>query len=359
MTRPMEINLKPVDRRSFFRLGAIAAGYTGLAIAGGSILEACGSSVASTSAAATLTSVGIQFNYLENVQFGGSFLAKQEGYYKAEGFDVTLLPGGADVSVEPVVVAGKAFVGISHTADCIPAIINGAPLTVIGAGYQRNPNCVVSKASAPITTPTDMVGKRIGVDPPSASLFDAFRKANGLENANIDVVTVGYDLQPLIDGEIDGKIAYITNEPIILEEQGIKTAVLAFYANNLPFMEELYVARTADVNNPATLKQLGAFMRAEAMGWAKAVTDPVLAATVATDIYGKSQNLSLSQQELEAKAQIPFVSTPDTEAHGLFWMTNSNIARTLRSLAIGGVHGQASFFSNKVLREAYSGGPVV
>ena len=41
-------------------------------------------------------------------QFAGYYVAKAKGYYKAVGLDVTIKPGGPDISPEQVVLGGQA-----------------------------------------------------------------------------------------------------------------------------------------------------------------------------------------------------------------------------------------------------------
>src|SRR5579864_8997177 len=173
-----------VSRRQLLRRGAQAAALLGMAGGLGGLVAACspsstsgGAPAATTAPAAAtaapaaatavpaaataappaaapantaagtngaLTPVSIQYCYLLNVQFAGSYFASANGYYKAAGVDVTMLPGGPSIAPEPVVVSGQALVGVTHTAEAIGAIINGADLQVIGATFQKNPTCIVS-----------------------------------------------------------------------------------------------------------------------------------------------------------------------------------------------------------------------
>ena len=137
----------PMSRRQLLGRGAKLVGAVALAGALPEILAACGSGTSASSssgaAAASSTSlpnVNLQLVYLENVQFAGSFFAETKGYYKDAGVNVTLLPGGPNLAPEPIVESGRALVGITHTAEAIQAIINGADLKIIGAGFQKKSN---------------------------------------------------------------------------------------------------------------------------------------------------------------------------------------------------------------------------
>ena len=106
-----------LSRRRF--LGGAAAG--GAILLGGSTVVAgpCGddddgsttpttttAAATTTTAAATTTtamamqSVNLQMSWLDSVQFGGSYIADERGYYERFGLDVTLLPGGPGVPVD-------------------------------------------------------------------------------------------------------------------------------------------------------------------------------------------------------------------------------------------------------------------
>jgi ABC-type nitrate/sulfonate/bicarbonate transport system substrate-binding protein len=355
------------SRRSALKSFGVAAA----AVWGASALSACSSSSSTTAAGATTTGVAatvagssapgalvstaIQLAYLKNVQFAGSFFAEEKGYYAAGGLQVDILSGGPNLAVEPVVASGKALVGITHTAELAQSVSNGAKLTCIGAGFQKNPFCIVSLDKAPISKPSDMIGKKIGVSATNQPVWKAFLKANNLDESKINVVTVQFDPTPLASGEIDGLVAFYTNEPIVLEVQGIKTHSMLLNDFGYPLLEDLYIARTADLADATKRKQIVALMTAEAKGWQDAVADPQQAATLAVTKYGKDLKLDMNQQVLDMKAQNELVISPDTKAHGLFWMTDAAIASTINSLKLGGVTADPSLFTNDVLTDVYQG----
>ncbi len=351
-----------LSRRSLFGKGAKLVGAAALAGAIPEILAACGSGSATTatSAVATttaaLTKVSLQLVYLENVQFAGSYFAMERGYYKKQGLDVTLLPGGPNLAPEPIVVSGTALVGITHTAEAIQAINNGADIKVIGAGFQKSPTCIASRASAPIHNPQEMVGKKIGVSASNQPIWESFLKANNMTAARIDVVTVGFDPTPLATGEIDGLMAFYTNEPIVLKLQGVPTYAFLLNDFNYPLIEDIYIAKTSNLSDPVMRKQIVGLMTGESMGWSDVLKNPDEAANLAVTKYGASLKLNPAQQKLDAQEQNAFVSDANTDKYGLFWMTPETVAGTIKSLGIGNVIATPSMFTNEILAEIYHGG---
>ena len=353
---------RKLSRRSLFGKGAKLVGVAALAGAIPEFLAACGSGSATTatSAVATttaaLTKASLQLVYLENVQFAGSFLAMENGYYKKQGLDVTLLPGGPNLAPEPIVVSGTALVGITHTAEAIQAINNGADIKIIGAGFQKSPTCIASRASAPIHNPQEMIGKKIGISASNQPIWESFLKANNMTAAGIDVVTVGFDPTPLATGEIDGLMAFYTNEPIVLKLQGVPTYAFLLNDFNYPLVEDIYIVKTSNLSDPVMRKQIVGLMTGESMGWSDVLKNPDQAANLAVTKYGASLKLNPAQQKLDAEEQNAFVSDANTDKYGLFWMTPETIAGTIKSLGIGNVTATPSMFTNEILAEIYHGG---
>ncbi len=347
----------PMTRRSMLRRsGAAALG----ALLAPELLGGLGSVWAPAASASTmpLAKVSLQLCYLENVQFAGSLLALSKGYYAAQGLDVTVLPGGPNLAPEPVVVSGKALVGITHTDEGVQAIVNGAPLTVIGAAFQKSPTCIVSKASKPIRTPQDMMGKTIGISDTNLPIWTAFLKAEKIDPSSIKVNTVEFSTQPLADGQIDGLMGNYTNEPIALDVQGVPTYAFLLADFGYPIVDDIYIARTADLADPVKRQQIVGIMKGEALGWKAALASPHTAATLAVDVYGKSLGLIFEQEYKAVIADRSLVTTAGTAAHGLFWMSSETVASSVRSMVLGGTKAKASMFTNEILAEVYKNGPI-
>src|SRR5579884_1384697 len=224
------------------------------------------------------TPVNFQLGWIANVENMGEFMADDKGYYSAEGLDMTLTPGGPAVSVEPLVVSGKALVGLSGVDVVARARKQGAKLKIIAATYQKNPSAVMSLASKPIRTPKDLVGKKLGLQQSGVPVYDAFFKVNGIDPKSVTIVPVQFDPAPLVSGQVDAFASFQTNQPIQLQLQGIKTVtfLLADYNFNI-WQDVLEVTEEtlADKDKRATVVKT---LRATIKGWQDAVADPVAAA---------------------------------------------------------------------------------
>ncbi len=319
------------------------------------------SSAPSASGEAMAASYGdltLQLSWIKNEEFSGEFFADSNGYYLDAGFDsVTLVPGPSTGVAE--LVSGTVDVALSDAVSIGSAVANeGAPLKIIGTTYQKNPFTVLSLADGGnILTAEDLKGKKIGVQDSNTSLFLALLAANGISPDELTIVPVQYDPAPLTNGEVDGFIAYLTNESITVAAAGYDTVNLPFADNGLPFVAEtVTVTDDAIANNREALK---AFLYAEIMGWTDAVNDPEAGAKLAVETYGADLGLNLDNSIAGAVKQAEeLVVSDETVANGLFSISDELQAATIASLAGAGIILEASdLFDLSLLAEVYAEHP--
>ncbi|MEY2826710.1 MAG: hypothetical protein RLZZ122_1074, partial [Actinomycetota bacterium] len=180
--------------------------------------------------------LGVQFSWIKNAEFAGEYFADANGYYQQAGFSSVNFIAGPTATAA-VVLSGEVLVGLSDAIAVTPVILEeGAPLKIIGATYQKNPFTILSlKDGGNIQTPQDLIGKRIGVQAGgNETLFDALLAANGIDASQVTKVPVEYDPAPLVNGEVDGFLAYVTNESITVQNLGYEVTNLLFAENGLP-----------------------------------------------------------------------------------------------------------------------------
>ena len=303
--------------------------------------------------------LNIQLSWIKNSEFAGQFMAVENGYYTEAGFSsVNLIAGPAATEAE--VLSGNALVGIANPISTAPVIISeGAPLKIIGTTYQKNPFTILSlKNGANIVTVQDLIGKKIGVQAgPNETLFDALLKANGISQSQVTKVPVQYDPAPLVNGEVDGFLAYVTNESFVVENAGNPVTNLLFADNGLPFVTESFVVtQESIVNNRAALK---AFLYATIRGWKAAIADSKAGADLALTKFGKDLGLNADKEYYQSKTQNEIlVQTDETAANGLFTISQSMIDLNLKTLKAAGYEITADeLFDLTLLEEVYAEHP--
>jgi len=126
------------------------------------LLAAC----TSASPSASLKAVRLQLQWLDQAQFAGYYAAAAQGYYAAEGLEVTFLPGGGDVVPQQV---GSAANGPEFTIAWVPKVLQAreadSDLVQIAQMFQRAGTRSVSWKSAGITKVSDWKNLKIGAWP--------------------------------------------------------------------------------------------------------------------------------------------------------------------------------------------------
>ena len=91
------------------------------------------------------TAVTIQLKWLPQAQFMGYYVAKAKGYYDEAGLDVTITPGGGDISETTAVSNGTVDFGVTWVANLTSANAGGMELLQVAQVYQRSGLTLVYK----------------------------------------------------------------------------------------------------------------------------------------------------------------------------------------------------------------------
>lgn len=322
-------------RRQFIKASGMAAG---LALSG-PLLAACGKDEGGSSGTATVTN---QLSWIKNVEFGGHWIADDQGYFKEQSIQPKWITGGPNAPrSEGVVVGGQADVGMSSFMETtVRAIIEGAPIKIVGAFFQHSPLALMSTQARPIRTAADMTGKRLGGPPFLEPNIDSLFRANGMKVDYKFVPVGGTEPDPLLNNEIDALYVFITNQPLIYEEAAKEKPVLLLDSeNNFDVYSSIYFARTEDIQG-ARRDALVRFFRGLVKGWEHNLDDPDLGARLAVEKFGKGLGLSLEQQAQENRIQNTLGIGDVTQEKGLLWLSQDFIEqKAYKSFEAAGLKG--------------------
>ncbi|NDZ92823.1 ABC transporter substrate-binding protein [Streptomyces sp. SID6673] len=336
---------RPVDRRGFLR-GALGVGA--LALGGTAVLSACGGGTASQAATSGGTSGSLQTGWVPTVEQAGSYIADSRGYYRDAGIDLGILSGGPNTAVDSVVISGKALIGNSNTDIVADMITNGAPVKVIGARFQTSPFCAYSLADRAITSPRELVGKRVGCAAGNEGAFKTFLGLNGLSLSDVTLVPVQFDPAPTANGEVDAQVGFSIDQPATLRAQGHDVHTMLFSDFGYNILSSALFATTQSIEAQPDL--LASFLTGERRGWQDNVKDPAEGARLAVDVYGKNTGLDLKQQTLASQGTTALVVSDDVPASDILALTDTAIAGNIATLAKAGVHISANdLFDTSIL----------
>src|SRR5207302_7568808 len=119
-----------------------------------------GLSLATAQAADPVT---IQLKWVAQAQFAGYFVAKEKGFYKDAGLDVTIKAGGPDVAPPQVIAGGGADVVVDWMPSALASREKGVPLVNISQTFKRSGLELTCRADTCIKTPIDLKDKPIWI----------------------------------------------------------------------------------------------------------------------------------------------------------------------------------------------------
>jgi len=292
--------MNPSTRRRFLKHGAL-----GLAAAG------TGLSLFAPQRAGAAAKVVIKYDWLmSNGQIGDVVAAKQ-GFFQAEGLDVEFSPGGPNSATVPPVVTGQALMGqFSDSAQLLLARSSGVPVKILACGFRMAPFAFYSLPKAPIRTVSDMIGKRIGIQPTARFVLDAILEKNQIDPAKLTITNIGFDMTPLTTGQVDAVTGWITNTQA-LSIIGPDRIDLMMKDTGLPSYANVYFATDDALANRS--EDIAKVMRAIAKGWAWTHDHPEEAVKLTVEAYPQL-DLAIELQTVPRILQLSFDA--DTAKNG-------------------------------------------
>ena len=91
------------------------------------------------------TDITIQLKWLPQAQFMGYYVAKDKGFYEEAGLNVTIVPGGGDISETTAVYTGQVDFGVTWVSNLIAANAGGMGLLEVAQVFQRSGLVLVYK----------------------------------------------------------------------------------------------------------------------------------------------------------------------------------------------------------------------
>jgi NitT/TauT family transport system substrate-binding protein len=262
----------------FVLAALLAAALLALAACGGDDDdEAAGDTAASTQR----DEVTLQLKWVTQAQFAGYYAAKEKGYYDEENLDVTIKPGGPDITPEQVVASGGAEFGINWMPSLLATRDKGGDLVNIAQVFARSAMLELTWKDSNISSFSQMKGKKVGVwcCGNEFELLAALRK-NGIEptdKSDVTMVNQPFDMNLLLQRQVDAAAAMTYNELAqVLAQKNPKTGEqYTFEDLNVLSMEDAGTAMLedgvfvrgdwiADENNQDIAER---FLRASFRGW--------------------------------------------------------------------------------------------
>jgi len=210
--------------------------------------------------------VSLQLAWLHQFQFAGYYMAKERGFYEETGLDVELREYRSGMNVFNEVVEGRADFGVGRSS-MIRYDSSGKKVVMLAAIFQSSPNVLLALEDSNIKYVKDFKNKFImktteAID--NASIT-AMLKSHDINLEDLHYVEHSFDLNDLIDKNVDLYAAYISNEPYTLQKRGIKYRVFSPADDGFDFYSDiLFTSRKYLENHHEIVKK---FREASLKGW--------------------------------------------------------------------------------------------
>lgn len=221
-----------------------------------------------------LTHVRLPMGFIPDPQYAPFYVAMDKGYYAEEGIEVEY-----DYSFE---TDGVALVGANELQfalvsgeQVVLARAQGLPLVYVLEWFQKFPIAVVSKASAGINSPADLVGRNVGLPGFFGASYVGYvglLSANGLEQADVNANEIGFNqVESLLTDQSEAVVGYANNEPVQLMARGEDVNVL-YVADYIDMVANGVITNEETIANNPELVQ--GFVRATLRGLADTLANP-------------------------------------------------------------------------------------
>ena len=238
------------------------------------------SSAADTASGGALTDVKLQLQWFTQAQFAGYIAALDKGFYEAQGLNVEILQGGADIVPQTVLAGGQADYAIAWVPKALQSREQGAAITDVGQVFQKSGTRQVSFKDKSITTAADLKDKVVGNwgYGNEFELFAGMTKAGLDPAADVQLTQQQFDMNGLLSGDIDAAQAMIYNEYAqVLEAENPDTGalytaddfnVIDWNTEGTAMLQDAIWADTAKLaDDPAYQETTVKFLTASYQGW--------------------------------------------------------------------------------------------
>ncbi len=265
-----------------------------------------------TVSAQAADSVTIRLKWFHQAQFAGFYVAKDKGFYTSAGLDVDIQPGGPDFPAIQMVAGGNEQFGVTGADQILIARSKGVPVVALAVIYRRNPFVLFSLEKSGIKTPTDYVGKNVGVKIGGNEelIYRAVLAKAKIDKSKLNEIPVKFDLAPLLSGAVDVWPGYLINEVLAAREKGFGVNIVSpsDYGIDL-YADTLFTTEKMLAEKPEVVRK---FVTATLEGWAAAIKSPEDAARITVKV---GSNLTYEHELAMMKASVPLLQ-PDSSPVG-------------------------------------------
>jgi NitT/TauT family transport system substrate-binding protein len=266
----------------------------------------------------------IRMKWLPQGSFAGYYVALEKGFYRDEGIDLDIVPGGPNLLTENLVATEADTFGLSGGTDSVfVARDKGMPVVCFGLAHQITPFLFVARKDGPVTTLRDMKGKRVVAWFTGANYVLAGMLAKaGLAADDVNIQPQQVSVTPFTNGDVDVCAATVYNELYTIEQrlgpENLRTFVAEDQGITVP-RDTLITSEKIMRDNPT---MAAGIIRASIKGWKQVFANPAGAVDTLLKI---APTLDRAHQEFSLRENQRLLTAGSASEQGLLWLDMTSI----------------------------------
>jgi NitT/TauT family transport system substrate-binding protein len=252
------------------------------------------------------------------------FVARDKGFYAAEGLEVEIQEGSGSTTVSQLVANATSPVAYVDAATMMRGITNGMPIRAVGVTLQQSPMAFIYRADAARPTKiSEIKGSRIAITAGDASLaiFTAFMGKLGMKLEDVQMITVANPAskeQAVLAKQADALLGYFMDQgPRMQLQTGVKMGWTRLYdMAGVTTLSSAIITNNNWIKEPKNQDALRRFLRASQRGWQYSFDNRAEAATIfrkAAPVF--TQEIAL----LEVDGTMTIIRTERTKGKPIGW----------------------------------------
>jgi NitT/TauT family transport system substrate-binding protein len=214
------------------------------------------------------------------------YYGKDQGYFKAEGIDLTINEGRGSANTVQVVAAGSDTFGMADSSSVIGLAAKGAEIKSVMSLLNSTGFSVVSLASTGIRTPKDLEGKSLAVSPgdPLGQLFLALAAHNKLDMSKIRFVQVdpAAKVVAVLEKRTDALLGGADDQFFLIKYRGQEPHALRYADHGANIVGMTILAKQDTIK--AKPDMVRRFVKASVRSWEEAKKNPGAAVDAAMKV---------------------------------------------------------------------------
>lgn len=262
-------------------------------------------------------------------QHSAFYAAMDEGFYRKEGLDVSMIRGFGSGDTIKNIAAGKEPIGFADYGSLVIARSRGVKVKGMAVLHDKNPHAVYTLKGSGIREPKDLSGRSFAdaAGAAVAALMPAFAKATGISGYQFVPVDAAAKNAVLLSGKVDSMGTFVFARPTLLgmaKKSGKEIVEFMFsdygidvYSNGLVARDDYLEAQAARAKK---------FVHGAIRAWAWAVEHPDKAVSVFQK-HNPAADPAMTRAAWEIAVDL--LLTQEAKKLGIGHMTRDKMQRTI------------------------------